>query len=375
MNEKNIGNIISKLREEAGLTQKDLAVKLCISDKAVSKWETNTNLPPIDMIYKISTIFNVSFQNLLKVRLEDEHVDEKVIKNIMDEFDESSKRKEKIVKIALIVVMVVTLILIIALHFTSTYNKFDVYDAYIDGDEIYARGIYVETRIKDNLTINNLKLRKYEIKTSDSVSVDIYYLDSFDKELLLYTSESLQDVNFSNYQTLIKTNDLTKYIDNLYIRITIVSNDDNVKEYSGKLNFAIDFSNNKIYNNELTKTYSDKKLDKDYVKERLLANGFKENSSENLVKSAKDYRMVYYYDSNKLTYRYEKNNFSYRYTYNFDLAILEILVFDENNVEIENYEYDVTTEKEILCKVGRCNGAKDAMKLLNENILNYLYNN
>ncbi len=375
MNEKNIGNIISKLREEAGLTQKDLAVKLCISDKAVSKWETNTNLPPIDMIYKISTIFNVSFQNLLKVRLEDEHVDEKVIKNIMDEFDESSKRKEKVVKIALIVVMVVTLILIIALHFTSTYNKFDVYNMAVNSNEIYARGIYVETRIKDSLSFNNLSLRKYEIKTSDTVSVDIYYLDSFDKELLLYTSESLQDVNFSNYQTLIKTNDLTKYIDNLYIRITIVSNDDKVKEYSGKLNFAIDFSNNKIYNNELAKTYSDKKLDRDYVKERLLANDFKENSSENLVKSAKDYRMVYYYDVNKLTYHYEKNNFSYRYTYNFELATLGVLVFDENNVEIENYEYDVNNDKVLNCVVGTCSNYDIAMKLLNENILNYLYNN
>ena len=40
MNEKNIGNIISKLREEKGLTQKDLANKLNISDKAISKWET-----------------------------------------------------------------------------------------------------------------------------------------------------------------------------------------------------------------------------------------------------------------------------------------------------------------------------------------------
>ena len=360
MNEKNIGNIINKLREEAGLTQKDLAVKLCISDKAVSKWETNTNLPPIDMIYKISTIFNVSFQNLLKVRLEDEHVDEKVIKNIMDEFDESSKRKEKVVKIALIVVMVVTLILIIALHFTSTYNKFDVYNMAVNSNEIYARGIYVETRIKDSLSFNNLSLRKYEIKTSDTVSVDIYYLDSFDKELLLYTSESLQDVNFSNYQTLIKTNDLTKYIDNLYIRITIVSNDDKVKEYSG--------------NNELAKTYSDKKLDRDYVKERLLANGFKENSKD-LIKNDENYKMIYYYGANKLTYLYEKNNFSYRYTFNFNLAILEILVFDENNVEIENYEYDVNNDKVLNCRVGTCSNYDIAMKLLNENILNYLYNN
>ncbi len=374
MNEKNIGSIINKLREEAGLTQKDLAAKLCISDKAISKWETNTNLPPLDMIYKISTLFNVSFQNLLKVRLEDEHVDEKVIKNIMDEFDESNKRKEKIIKIAIMVLLVVTLILIIVLHFTQTYNKFDVYNMSVNSDEIYADGIYIETRIKDSLTLNNLRLRKDEVKSSDTISIDIYYVDIFDKEILLYTSERLEDLTFSNYQTLVKTDDLTKYINNMYVRITIIGKDDNVKKYIGKLNFAIDFSNNIDYGDKMVTSYNDKKLDKDYVKERLLDNGFKENNSNNLVKSTNEYRMIYYYDSNKLTYRYEKNNFSYRYTYNFDLATLEILVFDENNVEIENYEYNVNEDNVTICKVGRCNDARNAMKLLNQNVLNYLYN-
>ena len=90
MNEKNIGSLISNLRDEKGLTQKDLADKLNISDKAISKWETGTNLPSIEMIYKISTIFQVPFPDLLKIRLEDEHADDKTIKNIMSEFDKNT---------------------------------------------------------------------------------------------------------------------------------------------------------------------------------------------------------------------------------------------------------------------------------------------
>lgn len=34
------GGFISELRREKGLTQKELAEKLCVTDKAVSKWET-----------------------------------------------------------------------------------------------------------------------------------------------------------------------------------------------------------------------------------------------------------------------------------------------------------------------------------------------
>ena len=39
MNTENVGVLISKLRKEKGMTQQELADKLQITDKAVSKWE------------------------------------------------------------------------------------------------------------------------------------------------------------------------------------------------------------------------------------------------------------------------------------------------------------------------------------------------
>ena len=69
------------------------------------------------MIYKISTLFNVSFQKLLKIRLEDEHVDEKIINEIMDEFNETNKRKAKIIKIAFIILLVIAVLLVVVMIF------------------------------------------------------------------------------------------------------------------------------------------------------------------------------------------------------------------------------------------------------------------
>ena len=43
MPEKTIGKRIQKLRKEKGYTQRDMAEKLFISDKAVSKWETGVS--------------------------------------------------------------------------------------------------------------------------------------------------------------------------------------------------------------------------------------------------------------------------------------------------------------------------------------------
>ena len=44
LDRKKFGAFISELRKEKGYTQKDLAQKLLISDKAISKWETGVSL-------------------------------------------------------------------------------------------------------------------------------------------------------------------------------------------------------------------------------------------------------------------------------------------------------------------------------------------
>lgn len=58
------GNIIKNLREQKDITQKELADKLCVSDKTVSKWETNRGLPDISVIAELAEALNVSVTEL-----------------------------------------------------------------------------------------------------------------------------------------------------------------------------------------------------------------------------------------------------------------------------------------------------------------------
>ena len=60
-----IGNVIKSLREKNNLTQKELAEKLSISEKTISKWETNKGLPDIGILEELALHLGVSLSELL----------------------------------------------------------------------------------------------------------------------------------------------------------------------------------------------------------------------------------------------------------------------------------------------------------------------
>ena len=65
MNAKMIGATISALRKRSGLTQAELAEKLNISNKTISKWENGVNQPDISALRTICQIFGISTEDFL----------------------------------------------------------------------------------------------------------------------------------------------------------------------------------------------------------------------------------------------------------------------------------------------------------------------
>lgn len=66
MERKTIGGFISALRKASGMTQKDLAEKLNVSDKTVSRWERDDGAPDLSVIPVIAEIFGVTCDELLR---------------------------------------------------------------------------------------------------------------------------------------------------------------------------------------------------------------------------------------------------------------------------------------------------------------------
>ena len=60
------GAFLAGLRKEKGLTQKELAQKLYVSDKAVSKWERGLSLPDISLLTPLAEILGVTVTELLR---------------------------------------------------------------------------------------------------------------------------------------------------------------------------------------------------------------------------------------------------------------------------------------------------------------------
>lgn len=65
MDNYKFGNALCSLREEKGMTQKELALILDVSDKAVSKWENGQAIPRINVLEKIAEVFDTSVEDLI----------------------------------------------------------------------------------------------------------------------------------------------------------------------------------------------------------------------------------------------------------------------------------------------------------------------
>ena len=97
----NVGKLIMELRKEKRMTQQELGDILGVSPKTISKWECNNGLPDVNILNKISSVFGISVDELLKGK-----------RNKKNKF---SKRKY--------ILIILVILLIIGLFIKNTDNK------------------------------------------------------------------------------------------------------------------------------------------------------------------------------------------------------------------------------------------------------------
>ncbi len=82
MKAKSLGQKICSLRKEKGMTQNDLAEKMNVTDKAVSKWERDLSYPDINSIPRLAETLNVSVEELLNAKKVEEKSKGKIVEII-----------------------------------------------------------------------------------------------------------------------------------------------------------------------------------------------------------------------------------------------------------------------------------------------------
>ena len=117
MDQVKTGQFIKTIRKEKNLTQREVAERLSISEKTVSKWETGNGLPEVGLMLPLCELLGISVNELLSgERLDEKRYYNKAEENIMDLLKEKAEAKKKIIMgviIALITLLAgVTLILL-----------------------------------------------------------------------------------------------------------------------------------------------------------------------------------------------------------------------------------------------------------------------
>jgi transcriptional regulator with XRE-family HTH domain len=106
MDQIKIGNFIAFLRKEQNLTQRELAERLGVTDRAVSKWENGRGMPDLSLLVPLCEVLNISVNELLcGERIEKEDLPEKAQDTLIDALTDSHK-KAKTVKWKLVALLI-----------------------------------------------------------------------------------------------------------------------------------------------------------------------------------------------------------------------------------------------------------------------------
>lgn len=109
MDQEKIGLFIKQLRSDGKMTQAELAKKLNVTDRAVSKWERGKGIPDISLLEDLSKIFDVSILEILRgEKLEKETIKEA---NILDMLKYAKEDKKNFIKRIVNIVCLVIILL------------------------------------------------------------------------------------------------------------------------------------------------------------------------------------------------------------------------------------------------------------------------
>lgn len=125
MNQEKIGKFILELRREKNMTQQELADKIGVTDRAISKWENGRGMPDLSLMIPLCKELDITINELISgEKIEKKDYQSKLEENIVKTIDYTNRRiinKDKIFKI--VVGTIITIILIIGLMFFVDVNR------------------------------------------------------------------------------------------------------------------------------------------------------------------------------------------------------------------------------------------------------------
>ncbi len=99
MDMKKIGSFLKALRKEKGLTQEQLAEKLGVAGRTISRWETASNMPDLSVLIQLAEFYDIEVGEILDGERKDKVVDKEVKETLTKIADYSNDEKQKAVNV------------------------------------------------------------------------------------------------------------------------------------------------------------------------------------------------------------------------------------------------------------------------------------
>lgn len=98
MNLQKIGLFLKDLRKESGCTQEQLAEKLYVSRRTVSRWETGNNMPDLDLLIELADLYQVDLREILNGERKSERMNEELKETVLQVADYSNEEKKVLMR-------------------------------------------------------------------------------------------------------------------------------------------------------------------------------------------------------------------------------------------------------------------------------------
>lgn len=188
MDQIKFGKFLSSLRTSKNLTQEQLAEKLNIGSKTISKWECGNTIPDFATIIKISEVLDVSVYELsICERIPKQSIKQETLnklKNIKD-----LKKIKLRNKILLATSIIIFIILILSFIFTIfNFNTVEVYTIKSLDDNYWIEGSFVKTKKYSFLDIIKISLISND-KQKYNIEINKFEYDIFNNDNCIYNNK------------------------------------------------------------------------------------------------------------------------------------------------------------------------------------------
>ena len=98
MDSMKTGRFLQELRKEKGLTQEQLAEQMSVARRTVSRWETGSNMPDLDILIELSDLYSVDLREILSGERKSERMNQELKETVLQVADYSNEEKAKLLR-------------------------------------------------------------------------------------------------------------------------------------------------------------------------------------------------------------------------------------------------------------------------------------